>query len=1067
MNDPGSHRSTVDELLDRAVSAINRGDRATADALAGQVLAVDHANVDAEELLAAPADHGELRRLTIMFTDLVDSTALSTRIEPETYRTVVGGYRDEVLRIVNQYEGHIGNTKGDGLLAVFGHPHAHEDDVRRAVQAGLDLTKAVSQLSERVRRRFGFGIDVRVGIHRGLVYLDTAQDDVYGFAANLAARMCSIAAPGTVAVSDAVERLVRDTFELEAGEPHRVKGIDAELIPYRPIGEREITSVSSGPLVGRAHETACLRTASEQAAAGALSPPGIAFCGEPGIGKSRLAAAAVAMTDGPDDVVLHLFGSPFHADVGLHPVRKLLERRCAITRGASPEERLALLRNELDAQGMDVDAVISKLAPVLGIPPAIGYDPAPAEGYKLHEQITDTVGDYLTACMRAGRALLVAEDMHWFDTSTTEVVRRLLEADPGHVLVVMTSRDRSSLPDSTNYQVLELNPLSDAETDALISTLHPELPPAARSTVRRRCDGVPLYIEEVVAKLKEQPVDAADSQQVPDTLYEALFARLRSSDSALQVVEAAATIGALFDRTLLRAVVAMADEELDRVLAELRDATVLEPAGPNVWRFRHELLREVAAELPPPSIRQRLHGRVADALIAASSQDWPVIAAHFEAAHRHRDAVTAYEQASAVARQRGGLDEARRYLARALDLLDGLGHDTERDNMEMNLRLRRGFLAAAAEGPGSSQTVADFERCLQLCGTDPHADGLFSTLMALFTYYVTRADFTRAQRIVDSLRLGVDAGREWWRAENLGGAATVAWFRGEFGEALAMQEQADRLMAARGSRDVEAEWFMPHDPVVLGLCSLALARWVHGDLDGAEDALARSESRADDLKFPQGPYSMCYLRYVQIWICLETGMLERAGELAADMVERATDHGFDQWAALGATFAGYVPAATQLAAGHRDDPEIPQAIATLTGWAQVCRHLGATVFVPSFDAHAARLLVATGQLDAARARLDAGLQLADETLMHYYDAELLRVRAATRADPAARREDLRTALETAHGQGAPVFALRAALDDYDIRGDAARQVLAEAVAMFAPDSSWPDLSRARAVLTDS
>ncbi|MGV0802131.1 adenylate/guanylate cyclase domain-containing protein, partial [Mycolicibacterium elephantis] len=141
-----------DELLDRAVSAINRGDRATADALAGQVLAVDHANVDAEELLAAPADHGELRRLTIMFTDLVDSTALSTRIEPETYRTVVGGYRDEVLRIVNQYEGHIGNTKGDGLLAVFGHPHAHEDDVRRAVQAGLDLTKAVSQLSERVRR---------------------------------------------------------------------------------------------------------------------------------------------------------------------------------------------------------------------------------------------------------------------------------------------------------------------------------------------------------------------------------------------------------------------------------------------------------------------------------------------------------------------------------------------------------------------------------------------------------------------------------------------------------------------------------------------------------------------------------------------------------------------------------------------------------------------------------------------------------------------------------------------------------------------------------------------------
>ncbi|MGV0715611.1 adenylate/guanylate cyclase domain-containing protein [Mycolicibacterium sp. XJ662] len=1064
MTDPAQHRSTIDDLLDRAVRAINSGDRATADALAGQVLAVDSANVDAEELLAAPVDHGELRRLTIMFADLVDSTALSTRTEPETYRTVVGGYRDEVLRIVDHYGGHVGNTKGDGLLAVFGHPHAHEDDVRRAVQAGLDLTKAISHLSERVRRRFGFGIDVRVGIHRGLVYLDTAQDDVYGLAANLAARMCSIAEPGTVAVSDAVERLVRDAFELVPGTPHKVKGIDTEVMPYRPVGEREATGAAPGPLVGREHETRYLRTALAQAASGTLRPPGVAFCGDPGIGKSRLAGAAVAMMDGCDDVVLHLFGSPFHADVGLHPVRKLLERRCAIARSSLPEERLALLRTELDAQGIDADAALPKLAPVLGIPPATGYDPAPAEGHRLHGQIADAVAEYLVACTRTGRALVVAEDMHWFDASTTEVIRRLLEAGLARVLVVMTSRDRSSLPDSPEYQVFDVNPLSDAETDALISTLHPELSPEARNTVRRRCDGVPLYIEEVVAKLKEQPNDAAESQQVPDTLYEALFARLRSSASGASVVEAAATIGASFDRALLRAVVALPDDELDRVLTELRDATVLEPAGDNVWRFRHELLREVAAELPPPSIRQRLHGRVADALISASSQDWPVIAAQFEEAHRYREAVAAYEQASAIARQRGALDEARRYLAHALDLLGALPHDAERDNTEMNLRLRRGFLAAAAEGAGSSQTVVDFERCLSLCGTDPHADGLFATLMALFSYYVTRADFARAQQIVDSLRVGVDAGREWWRAENLGGAATVAWFRGEFDEALANQEQADQLMAARDSRDVEAEWFMPHDPVVLGLCSLALARWVHGDLDGAEDALARSEARADGLKFPQGPFSTCYLRYVQIWICLESGNVDRAGVLAADMIERATAHGFDQWAALAATFAGYVPASAALAAGHVDIPEIPQAVATLTGWAQVCRFLGATVFVPSFDGHIARLLLATGQQDDARAQLAAGLQLADDTSMHYYDAELLRLRAATHTDPQARGDDLQAAFDVARRQGAPIFALRAALDDYDVRGDAARQAVVDAVAMFAPDSSWPDLPRARALV---
>ena len=159
----------IDDLLERAVRAINDGDRATADALAGQVLAVDRTNPDAEELLAAPVGSGEIRRLTVLFADLVDSTALSMRIEPEVYRTVVGRYRDEVRGIVAGYEGHIGSIKGDGLLAVFGHPKAHEDDTYRSVLAGLDIVGMVADLSARAHRRFGFDIDVRVGIHRGVV----------------------------------------------------------------------------------------------------------------------------------------------------------------------------------------------------------------------------------------------------------------------------------------------------------------------------------------------------------------------------------------------------------------------------------------------------------------------------------------------------------------------------------------------------------------------------------------------------------------------------------------------------------------------------------------------------------------------------------------------------------------------------------------------------------------------------------------------------------------------------------------------------------------------------------
>jgi class 3 adenylate cyclase len=220
-------RSTsIDELIDRAVSAINRGDHATATALASQVLAVDKGNAEAEDLLAAPSHAGEIRRLTIFFADLVDSTVLSTRVDPETYRLLVGRYREMVLRVVRRYEGHIGSTKGDGLLVVFGHPVAHEDDVRRAVQAGLDITREVARLSEQAKRRFGIEVHVRVGVHRGLVYLDTTQDDVYGLAANLAARVSGLAPPGAVVVSDAVEALVRNDFELDERPAAPVKGID-------------------------------------------------------------------------------------------------------------------------------------------------------------------------------------------------------------------------------------------------------------------------------------------------------------------------------------------------------------------------------------------------------------------------------------------------------------------------------------------------------------------------------------------------------------------------------------------------------------------------------------------------------------------------------------------------------------------------------------------------------------------------------------------------------------------------------------------------------------------------
>ncbi|MGA8544195.1 MAG: adenylate/guanylate cyclase domain-containing protein [Mycobacterium sp.] len=1055
----------VDELLDRALRALAEGRRATANRLAEQVLAVDRHNIDAEDLLAAPADPGEIRRITILFADLVDSTALSTRIDPETYRTVVGRYRDEVLRIIEHYGGHLGTTKGDGLLAVFGHPEAHEDDVQRAVQAGLDITREVTLLSARVRRRFGFDIDVRVGIHRGIAYLDTAQDDVYGFAANLAARMCSLAEPGTVAVSQPVEQLIRTRFELKAQLPKAVKGVEEPVRYFLVVAERDVTRTPEGPLVGRDSEIAYLQHAWAQASSGELHTTGVVFVGEAGIGKSRLAWSAVEMAERSHGVVLQLIGSPFYTDVGLRPVRRLLERRCGIGRESQPEERLRHLRRELEERSLDPATSVPLLAPVLGIGPETGYSAVPAEGRKLYQQITGAVHEYLMACSRDAPSLILVEDMHWFDEDTFDVVCSLLSADlGGHVLVVMTNRTQMSLPDTARAQAFELQPLGDDESDELITALHPEIGLDEQRAVRQRCVGIPLYIEEVIAKLKEQPSDASNSHSVPDTLYEALFARLRSSQSAVQVVEAAALIGTRIERGLLLSVLDLPRDDVDAVIAELVNARVLEPLGDESYRFRHDLLREVAEELSPPTLRRSLHSRIADGLASAQGNpDWPLIARHYERAERFSEAASAYAAASANARLRGALREALTHLAHAISQAEHCPAGGERDRFEIALRLGRAFLAQAADGVASENAAADFERCLALCSSDLADDDLFSTVMSLYPYYTMRADLDRAERLVTSVRAQLTGPRECFLPINEFGLGMLAWYRGEFGYAHEKLEVAAKTLTEECTRDLEAMLFMPNDATAGLYTHLALARYIDGDLASVAVELDRAEQRCAEIPFPKGVFSLAYARQMELLIRLEAGELQRAAEAAVELITLGEQHGFDFWALVGTAQQGTVAAVSALA-DDADRVMLQPHINGLTAFVEVSRAMNTISLVTFYDAILARLLIASGEFSEARERLQTGLELAERTRMHFYDAELLRLRAHTTDGIEARRKDLQAAWQLARRQNAPIFELRAATDLFALEGEQERQSLADTLSQFPDGTTWPEVAPARALL---
>ncbi|MEY2399142.1 MAG: hypothetical protein QOJ00_2316, partial [Actinomycetota bacterium] len=310
--------NSIDELLDRAIAAFNRGEVERAHTLAGEVLAADERNVDANDLLAVePA--GEIRRLTVMFCDLAGSTEMSERLEPETYRTIVARYQAACRGVIERrYEGSIMSQKGDGILAAFGFPIAHENDAERGVRAGLDILRAVGEITDEVARLYGEHITVRIALHKGLVFLDLNERDLYGFAVNVAARLEGLAEPNTLLISEEVKRLIGERFELRANDARAVKGVTAPLASYTVLGERAGDGPRrTGPIIGRDEQLERLRGAWDAARSGERRPGEcVTLVGEAGIGKSRLAAAVAEMVEHDDAAVVQVFGSPLEVTSG-------------------------------------------------------------------------------------------------------------------------------------------------------------------------------------------------------------------------------------------------------------------------------------------------------------------------------------------------------------------------------------------------------------------------------------------------------------------------------------------------------------------------------------------------------------------------------------------------------------------------------------------------------------------------------------------------------------------------------------------------------------------------------
>jgi hypothetical protein len=335
--------------------------------------------------------------------------------------------------------------------------------------------------------------------------------------------------------------------------------------------------------------------------------------------------------------------------------------------------------------------------------------------------------------------------------------------------------------------------------------------------------------------------------------------------------------------------------------------------------------------------------------------------------------------------------------------------------------------------------------------------------MSLYPYYTMRADLDRAERLVRSVRAQLTGPRECFLPINEFGLGMLAWYRGEFGYAHEKLEVAANTLTEACSRDLEAMLFMPNDATAGLYTHLALARYIDGDLAGVAAELDRTEQRCAEIPFPKGAFSLAYARQMELLIRVEAGQLHRAAEIAVELITLGEQHGFDFWALVGTAQQATVAAVSALA-DNADRVMLQPHVAALTAFVEVSRAMDTISLVTFYDAILARLLIASGELPKARERLQIGLELAERTRMHFYDAELLRLRAHTTDDIGGRREDLEAAWELARRQDAPIFQLRAATDLFALDGAPARHAVSGALNGFSEGSSWPEVAPARAML---
>ncbi len=892
----------IDRLLGSMDAAATQGSWDRVVELANDVLAVDPPNQRAKSMIeqatlerSVPEDQRAF--VSLIFADIVQSTDMAEVAEPEVVLEVFALYRRVAAETIEELGGRVLQFQGDGVVACFGYPTAHEDDARRAVLAGLRLVERMAGASTELQRRHGIEPAIRVGVHSGTVVVAGLAQGVLdgsaimGSAPNVAARLQGEAAPGTVVISDTTRQVVEPHFELTSVGTPSLKGITRPMELYLVVGSNlTVPRAARGlpesvALVGREGQSRLLRFSWKRVAHGtgeATEPEEalVVVRGVAGIGKSALAAELATHVHLEGGAVLEANCSPYHGNVALWPVARMLEQLLGFYPGQTPGERVAEVEARLADAGLGSDA-LPLLAPVLGLETDARWSRPEVDALALRQETLRTLVAWLAHTTASTPTLVLVEDLHWADPSTVDLLGLLAtERIPG-TMIVITSRLPLDAPWAPSVVDIELEPLGAKEAGGLVTSLTDGLDATQRRLIVERGAGIPLFLRE----LTRGTLTAHRGEVLPPRIHEILTARLRAPGIDLRVAQLAAALGGEFDEVLLRQ---LAGRPVDEALARLEDAAIIEPVAEvrlGRFRFQHGLLRDAAYETQVLSSRQATHRKIAEVLGSAPSSpgDLAIVAHHYDLAGDVAQSLPAYIAAAQAAQSVASHTEARRLLDRALELAATMPQSDERDLTDLMIRMQRTVSTSSLFGYGYPDVYEDFTVSEEICRRLTDRPEIMPAQVGIWSYLLVRGSAAAASLVLEPLIVVVDEPATAWFAPEIKSCMGYnAFYEGRLDDAYRWLVEA---WEGYHLRSVDAAsspfWPLPNDPVPVTAVALACVAALQGHNAESMTWERRAIEKAEELPFPSGPFSSAFVTVYLAWIRMITGKLEEARRIRA------------------------------------------------------------------------------------------------------------------------------------------------------------------------------------------